>query len=55
MIKALTKYLRGLIRRKEGQGLVEYSFLILLVAIALMVALGSLGTQLANFFRSLPL
>lgn len=34
--------------REEGQGLTEYAFILLLVALAVVAALGVLGGQIAN-------
>ena len=39
--------------REEGQGLVEYGLIIVLVALAVIVVLGLLGTQLASVFSSI--
>ena len=36
--------------REEGQGLVEYALIIVLVSIAAIVALGLLGTVVSNLF-----
>ncbi|MGI6143486.1 MAG: Flp family type IVb pilin [bacterium] len=41
-------WLKGLWRAEEGQGLVEYSFLLMLVALVVMTALGTLGLMAAN-------
>jgi pilus assembly protein Flp/PilA len=40
----------GGLRREEGQGLVEYSLIIVLVSIACIVALGLLGTKISGVF-----
>jgi pilus assembly protein Flp/PilA len=39
-----------LLREEEGQGLVEYGLLLILVAVALAVVLSMLGTTIANLF-----
>ncbi|MFN2271982.1 MAG: Flp family type IVb pilin [Anaerolineae bacterium] len=36
--------------REEGQGLVEYSLILILVAVVIIVALTLLGTQIADLF-----
>lgn len=41
------------LRRQEGQGLVEYALIIVLVAIMLVAALGLLGGQLVASYISI--
>nr|WP_169302669.1 Flp family type IVb pilin [Thermobaculum terrenum] len=36
---------------REGQGMVEYALIIVLVSIAAIVALGLLGGQISNVFQ----
>jgi pilus assembly protein Flp/PilA len=43
----------GALRREEGQGLVEYSLIIVLVSIAAITALGLLGTRLSGLFTEI--
>ncbi len=38
--------------REEGQGLVEYGMILVLVAVALALILGILGQELVTFFQS---
>jgi pilus assembly protein Flp/PilA len=38
--------------REEGQGLVEYALILVLVAIVVMVVLGFLGDQITAVFQS---
>ena len=38
---------------EEGQGLVEYALLIILVAIVIVVALGAMGTSLADTYGNI--
>ena len=38
------------ILREEGQGLVEYGLILVLIAIAVVIALTVLGTQVADLF-----
>jgi pilus assembly protein Flp/PilA len=38
--------------REEGQGLVEYALILVLVAIAVIVVLGLLGTQINAVFQT---
>jgi pilus assembly protein Flp/PilA len=39
--------------RQEGQGLVEYALIIVLVAIAVIIAVMALGTQLQTVFKTI--
>ena len=43
----------SLLKREEGQGMVEYGLIIALVAVALIVALGLLSGGLSNTFNSI--
>jgi pilus assembly protein Flp/PilA len=38
------------ILREEGQGLVEYGLILVLIAVAVVVLLAVLGTQLSDLF-----
>jgi pilus assembly protein Flp/PilA len=40
-------------RDEQGQGLVEYALIIALVSIALVIALGALGTQVGSTFSNI--
>jgi pilus assembly protein Flp/PilA len=42
-----------LLREQKGQGLVEYALIIVLVAIAVVVAITALGTQISSVFNSI--
>ena len=53
MIRAYVNYLVVLLRSKKGQGMVEYGLIIALIAVAVIVVLGTLGGQLSTFFSSL--
>lgn len=37
-------------REEEGQGLLEYALILILVAIVIVLILGVFGTQIANLF-----
>jgi pilus assembly protein Flp/PilA len=37
-------------REEEGQGLMEYALILILVAIVMVLVLGVFGTQIANLF-----
>jgi len=39
--------------REEGQGLVEYALILVLIAIVVIVVLGLLGTQVSNIFSQI--
>jgi Flp pilus assembly pilin Flp len=41
------------IARQEAQGLVEYALIIVLVAIAVIIAVMALGTQLQTVFKTI--
>ena len=38
---------------EEGQGLVEYALILVLIAIVVIVILGLLGTQVSNIFSQI--
>lgn len=39
--------------REEGQGLVEYALILVLIAIVVIVILGVLGTQVSTIFSQI--
>jgi pilus assembly protein Flp/PilA len=39
--------------REEGQGLVEYALILVLIAIVVLVILGVLGTQVSTIFSQI--
>jgi pilus assembly protein Flp/PilA len=39
--------------REEGQGLVEYALILVLIAIVVIVILGILGTQVSTIFSNI--
>ena len=43
-------WLTSLFKREEGQGLVEYALIIFLVALAVVLALTMLGSQVNSIF-----
>lgn len=51
-LKARTKLATGL-TRQEGQGMVEYALIIVLVAIGVIVAITALRTQLQTVFNTI--
>ena len=48
----LNTYLAG-VRDEEGQGLAEYALIIVLVSIAVVTALGLVGTQIDTVFNDI--
>jgi len=49
----MKKMLKKLINREEGQSLVEYALIIALVAIALVVGLGTLSDGITGTFEDI--
>lgn len=52
MMVTLNAYAAGL-KKEEGQGLAEYALIIVLVAIAVVVALTAVGTEIENVFEGI--
>jgi pilus assembly protein Flp/PilA len=44
--------LRGLLSRQEGQGMVEYALILVLVSIVVIVILLTMGNQIRNVFSN---
>ncbi len=44
--------LRSLMTRQEGQGMVEYALILVLVSIVVIVILLTMGTQIKNVFSN---
>lgn len=44
--------LRGLLVRQEGQGMVEYALILVLVSIVVIVILLTMGNQIKNVFSN---
>lgn len=53
MLTYLGHWLSSLRRDEEGQGLVEYGLILVLVSIAVIAILGALGGQLGNVFTAI--
>lgn len=45
--------LRGLTTRQEGQGMVEYALILVLVSIVVIVILLTMGNQIQNVFSNI--
>ena len=43
----------SLLKREEGQGMVEYGLIIALVAVVVVLALTAMGTQIGNLFTNI--
>lgn len=52
LITAGYDYLKARFSREEGAVATEYGLLLFLVALAIIIALGALGTALYNVFQS---
>jgi pilus assembly protein Flp/PilA len=60
MIDSITRLFGGakgraneLVESEEGQGLVEYALILVLISIAAIVVMGSLGTEIGNVFQAI--
>jgi len=49
----LETYLRMLNAREEGQGLVEYALILVLIAVVVITILTTLGTQVQDVFQQI--
>ena len=45
--------IRRLVKEEEGQGLVEYGLIIVLVSLAVLLGLGLVGTNLQTLFNKI--
>jgi Flp pilus assembly pilin Flp len=43
---------RAIERDQDGQGMVEYAFILMLVALVLVIVVGTLGKQVKNVFSN---
>ena len=53
MLKMYVDYLKALVGSKKGQGMVEYGLIIALIAVAVIVVLGTMGGKLSTLFGSI--
>lgn len=49
-MNAIKEFIK-LVRKQKGQGLVEYAFIIIFIAMAAFASLGLLGTSLVGFYN----
>jgi pilus assembly protein Flp/PilA len=47
--------LRGLLSRQDGQGMVEYALILVLVSIVVLIILATMGNQIKNVFSNVVL
>ena len=45
----MLKMISRLVKDEEGQGLAEYALILVLIAVAVVTALGLLGDEIGNF------
>jgi pilus assembly protein Flp/PilA len=50
MLKNYVTYLKAFLGSKKGQGMVEYGLIIALIAVAVIVALTTMGTKISDLF-----
>lgn len=53
MAMHLVQMVRNVMKREEGQGMVEYAMIIGLVAVGVLALLALMGTQVANVFTAI--
>ncbi|MCX7923421.1 MAG: Flp family type IVb pilin [Clostridia bacterium] len=53
MMKGYKNFLRGMLKNKKGQGMVEYGLIISLIAVAVIAALVVLGPKIATLFTNI--
>ncbi len=49
-MNAIKEFIRS-VKKQKGQGLVEYAFIIIFIAMAAFATLGLLGTSVVNFYN----
>jgi len=49
----IRNYVEGLLRKEEGQTLTEYALILVLIAIAAILAMVFLGSQISRIFSSI--
>jgi pilus assembly protein Flp/PilA len=51
-MKKLMEKVKGFMKNEEGQGLIEYSLLIALITLLVIVALGVIGNKVENTYNN---
>ena len=49
-MNSIKRFLK-LIKKQKGQGMVEYAFIIIFIAMAVFASIGLLGNTLGNYFN----
>jgi len=52
MLKMYSGYLKAFLGNKKGQGMVEYGLIIGLIAVVVIVVLGTMGGQIKTLFQT---
>jgi pilus assembly protein Flp/PilA len=53
MVSSLIWKIRAALRREEGQGMVEYALILVLVSIVVILILSFMGQQIKNVFSDI--
>jgi len=53
MISFAVSYLRGFVRKNEGQDLLEYALLVALIALGAVAAVGFAGDEVSTIFNDI--
>lgn len=53
MLQLMVAHLRALFGREEGQGMVEYGLILALIAVVVIVAVTTIGTDLNTKFNDI--
>ena len=53
MVRFAALYLRGFVRKEEGQDLLEYALLVALIALGAVVAVTAAGTSVQTIFNNI--
>jgi|SwirhisoilCB3_FD_contig_61_1512712_length_399_multi_29_in_0_out_0_2 pilus assembly protein Flp/PilA len=52
MLEFAVQWIKDNWKREEGQAMAEYGVILALIAVAVVIVLGTLGTQIKNTFQS---
>ena len=53
MVRFAAMYLRGFVRKEEGQDLLEYALLVALIALGAVLAVTAAGDSVENIFNDI--